>query len=69
MRVRDLRKPLPFEPGVFDAVYANHVFEHLTPSEAAGLAAELNRVLKAELHASWYPTSRAPPKLSAPPES
>src|SRR3954447_6634717 len=47
VRVRDLRKPLPFDSGVFDAVYANHVLEHLTPSEAEGLAAELRRVLKA----------------------
>ena len=47
VRVSDLRKPLPFDAGVFDAVYANHVYEHLTPSEAAGLAAELHRVLKA----------------------
>jgi predicted SAM-dependent methyltransferase len=47
VRVRDLRKPLPFDSGVFDAVYANHVLEHLTPSEAEGLAAELRRVLNA----------------------
>lgn len=47
VRVSDLRKPLPFDAEVFDAVYVNHVFEHLTPSEAEGLAAELHRVLKA----------------------
>jgi predicted SAM-dependent methyltransferase len=47
VRVRDLRKPLPFDSGVFDAVYVNHVLEHLTPSESEGLAAELHRVLKA----------------------
>jgi predicted SAM-dependent methyltransferase len=46
MVVRDIRKPLPFDSGVFDAVYANHVLEHLTPSEAEELTAELHRVLK-----------------------
>ena len=42
----DLRKPLPFPDREFDAVYASHVLEHLTPREAAHLLGEVRRVLR-----------------------
>jgi len=41
----DLRKPLPFPAGVFTAVYAAHVLEHLVPAEAFALVREIGRVL------------------------
>ena len=41
----DLRKPLPFPTGVFTAVYAAHVLEHLVPAEAWALVGEIGRVL------------------------
>ena len=40
------RKKLPFPNSSFDAVYANHVIEHLTPHEGERFVAELHRVLK-----------------------
>ena len=41
----DLRRQLPFPTGRFDAVYASHVLEHLTPMEARSLLCEIRRVL------------------------
>ncbi len=41
----DVRRPLPFAAGVFQAVYASHVLEHLTPGEASALVREVRRVL------------------------
>lgn len=41
----DLRRRLPFPDQRFDAVYASHVLEHLTPSEARRLLFEIRRVL------------------------
>lgn len=41
----DLRRPLPFPAGSFQAVYAAHVLEHLVPVEAARLLAEVSRLL------------------------
>jgi predicted SAM-dependent methyltransferase len=38
---------LEFADGTFDAVYAYHVFEHLSPSEGERCARQLFRVLKA----------------------
>lgn len=42
----DIRRGLPFAPATFDAVYASHVLEHLTPADGEGLVAEMRRVLK-----------------------
>ncbi|MFC1565373.1 methyltransferase domain-containing protein [Candidatus Neomarinimicrobiota bacterium] len=42
----ELRKPLPFEENTFDAIYCNHVFEHLTHEGGIKFSNELNRVLK-----------------------
>jgi SAM-dependent methyltransferase len=44
--VRDIRRPLGLPGVTFDAVYANHVLEHLTPDEAGKFLAEVYRVLK-----------------------
>jgi SAM-dependent methyltransferase len=41
-----LRRKLPLPDDCFDAVYANHVIEHLTPAEGERFTAELWRVLK-----------------------
>ena len=41
----DLRRPLPFPAGSFQAVYAAHVLEHLVPAEATRLLAEAWRLL------------------------
>lgn len=41
----DLRGRLPFDGGQFDAVYASHVLEHLTPLEARRFLGEVRRVL------------------------
>ena len=43
----DVRKPLPFNDGSFDAVYASHLLEHLHLSDAQKLLLECNRVLRA----------------------
>jgi predicted SAM-dependent methyltransferase len=40
------REPLPFPNCTFDAIYANHVFEHLSPAEGRHLIGELSRVAK-----------------------
>ena len=42
----DVRKPLPFADMTFEAAYALHIIEHLTPAEAASLVSELYRVLR-----------------------
>ncbi len=42
----DLRRPLPYAAGVFDAVYCSHVLEHLNPGDGAALLREMFRVLK-----------------------
>lgn len=42
----DVRSPLPFDDGVFDAVYHAHLLEHLTPDEGETLIAECVRVLR-----------------------
>ena len=42
----DVRHPLPFDDGTFDAVYALHIVEHLTAAEAETFVKELARVLK-----------------------
>ena len=44
--VCDIRRPLNFSTTSFDAVYANHVLEHLTLDEGGKFVAELYRVLK-----------------------
>lgn len=45
--VGDLRRPLPYEPGVFDFVLCNAVIQHLPPETVTGVALpELARVLK-----------------------
>lgn len=46
VRPFDIRKPLPFEDGSVDAVYASHVLEHLDREEGLGLLRECRRVLK-----------------------
>ncbi len=46
VRPFDIRKPLPFESGTVDAVYASHVLEHLDREEGLGLLQECRRVLK-----------------------
>ena len=42
----DIRRPLPYLDSTFDAVYTNHVLEHLTPAEGLFFVSELFRVLK-----------------------
>ena len=42
----DIRQPLPFADNTFDAVYAFHIIEHLTPLEANRFVAEIHRILK-----------------------
>ena len=42
----DIRRALPYADNTFDAVYTNHVLEHLTPEEGEFFASELFRVLK-----------------------
>jgi len=46
VRYHDVRKSLPFADKTFEATYALHIIEHLTPAEAASLVNELYRVLK-----------------------
>ena len=42
----DLRKPLPFGDGIFNAVYSSHALEHLGPAEGCRLMQEIHRVCK-----------------------
>jgi len=42
----DLRNPLPFAAGTFDAVYSSHVLEHFSPDAGERLLTECRRVLK-----------------------
>lgn len=42
----NLRRPLPFEPGTVECVYASHVLEHLYEDDARALLGECYRVLK-----------------------
>ncbi len=42
----DLRKPLPFPPDRFAAIYSSHTFEHLYREQAVALARECHRVLR-----------------------
>jgi predicted SAM-dependent methyltransferase len=42
----DVRQPLPYASNQFDAIYAFHIIEHLSPAEAAGYVAELCRILR-----------------------
>jgi predicted SAM-dependent methyltransferase len=42
----DVRRGIPFADASFDAVYASHVVEHLTPREALRLLQEGRRVLR-----------------------
>jgi predicted SAM-dependent methyltransferase len=42
----DLRKALPFDQGVVDAIYSSHVLEHLPPTEAKRFLSECYRVMK-----------------------
>jgi SAM-dependent methyltransferase len=43
--IHDLRKPLPWANGQFEAVYSSHLLEHLTWGDAAQLLRESRRVL------------------------
>jgi hypothetical protein len=45
VRACDVRRGLPFTGGTFEACYASHVLEHLTPAEGAALLREMCRVL------------------------
>lgn len=44
--VLDIRQGLPFDDGAFDAVFANHVLEHLSPAQASAFVREVGRVLR-----------------------
>lgn len=46
VKVCDIRKPFSLPENTFDAVYANHVLEHLKPEEGAAFIDELYRILK-----------------------
>ncbi len=45
-RYYDIRRPLPFRDDTFDAAFALHIIEHLTPEEANSFVAEVFRVLQ-----------------------
>lgn len=45
---RDLRKPLPFEDGMVDAIYSSHTLEHMYSEDARALLSETRRVLRAD---------------------
>jgi len=42
----DAGKPLPFEDGAFDAVYTEHMFEHMLPQAGATFLREAYRVVR-----------------------
>jgi predicted SAM-dependent methyltransferase len=42
----DLQRPLPFDDGVFDGVFCEHVLEHFSQQDGERLAAEVRRVLR-----------------------
>ena len=44
----DITKPLPFETGSIDVVFAEMVLEHVTPKEAWGFIDEAYRIIKLE---------------------
>lgn len=46
VRSVDLRRPLPFDDNVYDAVYSAHTLEHLPRNEAPRVLAEFRRILK-----------------------
>ncbi len=46
VRSVDLRRPLPFDDNVYDAVYSAHTLEHLPRNEVPGVLAEFRRILK-----------------------
>ncbi len=46
IRYYDIRKPLPYPDNTFDAVFALHIIEHLTPSEGEKFVGQIFRVLK-----------------------
>ncbi len=67
--VWDLRKPLPFAPESVDAVFLEHVFEHMTYSETLTVLGHLKSSLKpggvlrvgvpdAGMYATWYASDR-----------
>jgi SAM-dependent methyltransferase len=44
----DLRRPLPWDDGAIDTIYASHLLEHLYRDHAAALLRECHRVLRRE---------------------
>jgi predicted SAM-dependent methyltransferase len=42
----DFSRPLPFDDGVFDGVFCEHVLEHFTQADGERLAREVKRILK-----------------------
>lgn len=46
VRSVDLRRPLPFDDCVYDAIYSAHTLEHLPRNEAPAVLAEFRRILK-----------------------
>ncbi|HXQ16715.1 MAG TPA: methyltransferase domain-containing protein [Caulobacteraceae bacterium] len=42
----DFGRPLPFDDGVFDGVFCEHVLEHFTQTDGERLAREVRRILK-----------------------
>jgi predicted SAM-dependent methyltransferase len=42
----DFSRPLPFQDGVFDGIFCEHVLEHFTQEDGERLAREVRRILK-----------------------